>query len=74
MMLQRLLPPSEAARYLGQDPKAGPGWLAKARVNGSGPTFVKLGGRIFYDREDLDRWIDANKRRSTSEAFDSSQR
>jgi predicted DNA-binding transcriptional regulator AlpA len=44
--------------------------LEKLRVSGGGPKFVKLGGRaVAYDVADLDRWINAQKRlSSTSEA------
>jgi Helix-turn-helix domain len=32
------------------------------RCAGLGPTFVKLGGRIKYDVDDVDRYVRANKR------------
>ena len=41
--------------------------LAKWRVYGKGPRWVKMGRSVFYDRSELDLWIDANTRRSTSE-------
>jgi predicted DNA-binding transcriptional regulator AlpA len=41
--------------------------LNKLRVFGGGPTFVKLGRRVVYDPADLDAWLAARKRRSTSE-------
>ncbi len=34
---------------------------------GGGPAFVKLGARVSYDPADLDAWVEANKRRSTSD-------
>lgn len=43
------------------------GYLNKLRVWGSGPTFIKIGGRILYDPADIDAWLAANKRRSTSD-------
>jgi predicted DNA-binding transcriptional regulator AlpA len=32
-------------------------WLAKARVTGVGPKFVKIGGAIRYRRSDVDAWL-----------------
>lgn len=53
-----------AAEYLGLSVST----LAKMRVRGDGPTYAKAGARIvLYDRDDLDRWLNARKRRSTSE-------
>ena len=62
-MLAALLSAKETARLLGlasQTP-------AKMRLQGSGPRYVKLGRRVFYDPADLSEWLEANKRRSTSE-------
>lgn len=42
--------------------------LAKFRVYGGGPRFVKLGRKVLYRQADLDAWIEANARTSTSEA------
>jgi len=58
----RLRPP-KAAKYLG----IGEGTLAQMRVSGGGPQYIKLGGRVFYDTRDLDRWIESNKYTSTAE-------
>ncbi len=41
--------------------------LAKLRLSGKGPTYIKLGRRVAYRPEDLDQWIDANRVKSTSE-------
>jgi hypothetical protein len=41
--------------------------LERARVTGSGPRFVKAGRRVLYDLADLEAWITARKRSSTSE-------
>ena len=43
------------------------GYLNKRRVSGDGPMFLKIGGRVLYKPDDLDAWLDAHKRRSTSE-------
>lgn len=39
--------------------------LAKWRVNGDGPRFLKIGSRIRYDRKDLDDWLEQRRRSST---------
>jgi predicted DNA-binding transcriptional regulator AlpA len=44
--------------------------LAKLRVNGGGPPFVKLGAKVLYDEADLAAWIAAQgKRRSTADTL-----
>jgi hypothetical protein len=45
------------------------GELAKKRVAGGGdaPPFLRFGRSIYYDREDLERWIANSKRNSTSD-------
>lgn len=44
------------------------GTLAKLRVLGGGPPFLKLGAKVVYDAVDLEAWIAAQgKRRSTSD-------
>ena len=53
----------DAAVYIGLRPKT----LAKYRVDGIGPPFVKL-GRIYYFKEDLDAWIQARKASTTVQA------
>jgi predicted DNA-binding transcriptional regulator AlpA len=41
--------------------------LAKLRLYGGGPRYIKLGRSIIYDSNDLDAWLDSLKRNSTSE-------
>lgn len=41
--------------------------LNKLRVFGGGPVFLKLGRRVAYDVADLDGWLAARRRRSTSD-------
>jgi len=41
--------------------------LARWRCEGGGPGYLKLGSRVRYERDVLDRWLDARRRRSTSE-------
>lgn len=54
----------EAARLLGLSPRT----LEKHRCDGTGPIYHKLGGRVVYTVADLQAWIDAAARLSTSEA------
>lgn len=54
-----------AAKYLGLKEKT----IAMMRGNGSGPRFIKR-GRIFYFKEDLDCWLNAVERcTSTTQAM-----
>ena len=41
--------------------------LQKLRCVGGGPRFIRLGRAVRYDPADLDAWIDAGRRRSTSD-------
>jgi excisionase family DNA binding protein len=42
--------------------------LEKYRMTGiGGPPFVRIGGRVLYRRADLENWLAATLRRSTSE-------
>jgi hypothetical protein len=52
-----------AATYTG----AKPNYLEKLRCTGDGPVFIKRNGLVRYDPDDLDAWLEAGKRRSTSE-------
>jgi len=64
MIEQVILRPPEAAAYTGLSEST----LAKRRLRGEPPVFVKLGAKaIGYRREDLDAWIAECRRRSTSE-------
>lgn len=60
-----LLLPKEAARRLGLSPST----LAKMRVRGDGPPFVKLGRSVRYDPSDLETYASSQRRRSTSETI-----
>ena len=44
---------SDAARYLGHAEKT----LAMWQLQGKGPRSIKVGGRVFYYRRDLDAFI-----------------
>lgn len=39
--------------------------LAKYRVHGGGPVFIKMGSRVVYDRKDLVAWVEGNKHDNT---------
>ena len=54
---------AEAAAYTGLTSST----LTKLRVYGGGPRFIKIKKRVLYDRIDLDAWLAAHKRSSTSE-------
>ena len=61
----RKLRPPAAGEHLGG---VATSTLAKWRLAGTGPRYSKLGPRlIVYDERDLNEWLDARKRRSTSE-------
>lgn len=53
----------QAAHYLGLSPRT----LEKLRLTGGGPSYLKPGRRVIYERLELDRWIEATRRRSTSD-------
>jgi hypothetical protein len=44
-------------------------YLEKRRCTGGGPVFIKRGGLVRYDPDDLDAWLDAGKLASTSGEF-----
>lgn len=44
-----------------------PNYLEKLRCTGDGPIFIKRKGLVLYDPDDLDAWLDAGKRTSTSQ-------
>lgn len=41
--------------------------LARLRVSGRGPQYVKLGRTILYFTDDLYAWLNSHRRSSTSE-------
>lgn len=38
------------------------------RLQGKGPKFIKIGRLVRYDEADVDAWLEANTRKSTSSA------
>lgn len=41
--------------------------LTRHRINGTGPRYVKLGKHIRYREHDIEAWLEAQSRTSTSE-------
>lgn len=60
---ERLLTAKEAAGRL----RLSPSWLAKARMRGDGPPFVKIGRSVRYGEGALAQWTKRNQRESTRE-------
>jgi hypothetical protein len=61
--LDRLHPPRDAASFL----RVSESWLAKARMRGDGPPFVKVGRSVRYPEGSLLQWMKAHMHLSTSE-------
>jgi hypothetical protein len=59
----KLYPPKAAAEILNMSTS----WLAKARLRGDGPRYVKLGRSVKYEGRDLTEYRKSKKRQSTSE-------
>jgi predicted DNA-binding transcriptional regulator AlpA len=60
---ERLLTSKEAAEFL----RVSTSWLAKSRMNGTGPAFVKIGRSVRYPEAGLLHWTRGCQRLSTSE-------
>jgi excisionase family DNA binding protein len=58
-----LLTAKEAAQYL----RVSLSWLAKARMRGDGPVYVKVGRSVRYTEAALLHWMKSRLRMSTSE-------
>jgi predicted DNA-binding transcriptional regulator AlpA len=58
-----LLTPKDAAKLL----KVSLSWLAKARMSGEGPAFIRVGRSIRYAESALVQWVKSRQRLSTSE-------
>jgi predicted DNA-binding transcriptional regulator AlpA len=58
-----LLDAQNAAKWVGLSAST----LAKLRLTGNGPAYSKLGRRVVYRIDDLDKWIASHRHRSTSE-------
>jgi predicted DNA-binding transcriptional regulator AlpA len=58
-----LVVPKEAASII----KMSISWLAKARMTGDGPTYIRIGRSIRYSKTSLLHWLKSRQRLSTSE-------
>jgi predicted DNA-binding transcriptional regulator AlpA len=61
--IDSLLHPAQVAKLLGVSHS----WLAKSRLNGSGPRFIKIGRSVRYAVSALREYILSRQRNSTSE-------
>ncbi|MFN0219527.1 MAG: helix-turn-helix transcriptional regulator [Hyphomicrobium sp.] len=59
----RVLRTREAAAHCGSSKST----FEKLRLSGGGPIYSKIGRRVVYRVEDLELWLDQNRRRSTSQ-------
>ncbi len=58
----------DAGKYLGGERHpVSERTLQRWRLEGVGPKFLKLGRLVRYRQSDLDRWVDAQLRTSTSQ-------
>jgi predicted DNA-binding transcriptional regulator AlpA len=53
-----LLKPRDAARFL----KLSMSWLARARMRGEGPPYIKFGKSVRYDEAALVKWLRSHQR------------
>jgi Helix-turn-helix domain len=53
----------QAAEHLGIPERS----LSSSRVRGGGPPYYKIGQRVVYDSAELDAWLAARRRSSTSD-------
>jgi hypothetical protein len=61
--IEVLLLPEEAAEIL----KLSTSWLAKARMEGTGPEFIKFGRAVRYKQSSLLKFIQEQSRTNTNE-------
>lgn len=66
-MLSERFEPQAAGVYLGGSQPFSPKTLANWRTKGTGPRYRKVGGRVLYDKADLDEWLDSCRRTSTAQ-------
>ncbi len=62
-MLKSLLTQQGLSELIGVAPRT----LERWRVEGSGPRFCRAGRKILYPSEDVEKWLLANRRISTSD-------
>lgn len=61
--IRRMMHTVDAATYCGSSAST----FEKLRLTGGGPIYSKIGRRVVYRIDDLDVWLAANRRRSTSD-------
>ena len=61
--MQNLLNAEDAAQFLSLSQST----LAKMRLSGNSPRYVKMGRRVAYRQNDLESWIETQSFRSTAE-------
>lgn len=44
--------------------------LERERCDGTGPTYIRSRGRVLYDIEDVQAWLDSRKVQSTAETLE----
>lgn len=59
----KLYPPKSTAEALDMSTS----WLAKARLRGDGPRYIKIGRSVKYEGRDIIEYRKSKKRHSTSE-------
>ena len=62
--LDQLLHPTHVAKLLGVSLS----WLAKSRLNGTGPRFIKIGRAVRYAQSAVCEFILSRQRTSTAES------
>ena len=62
-LLNELLNEATVAKRLGVETKTLQAW----RCRGNGPPFVRVGRLVRYEPDSLQQWIEARRRRSTSD-------
>lgn len=62
-LVRGMLRTGDAAAYCGSSAST----FEKLRLTGGGPRYVKIGRRVVYNPADLDAWLAAHRRRSTSD-------
>lgn len=67
--MDHLLSADKAANILNISPST----LAKMRLSGTSPRYIKLGRRVAYKPSDLEAWIEAQSFRSTAEYCEKAQ-
>ena len=60
--MSKLLDPDAVAERVGLSRST----LAKIRVRGGGPPFVKIGAKVLYPDAELEAWLEAQPRHSST--------